>query len=45
LDDVQPVGGAGEAALLGDRDEGCELPMLNANNLSPKAITVSILLR
>jgi hypothetical protein len=30
LDDVQPVRRAGEAALLGDRDEGGELPELHA---------------
>jgi len=29
LHDVQPVGGAGEAALLGDGDEGGQLPQLH----------------
>ena len=45
LDDVQPVSSAGEAALLGDRDEGGELPQLHAAKLSPNAITISISLR
>jgi hypothetical protein len=42
---MQAVGGAGEAALLGDRDEGGELPQLHAGSLSPTVITVSSSLR
>ena len=43
--DVQPVCRAREAALLGDGDEGGELPQLHARSLSLTAITVSSVLR
>jgi hypothetical protein len=39
LHDVKPVGGAREAALLGDRHEGLQLAELHRPSLSPMAIT------